>query len=378
MATRAKDNAEEQSLEVKSFHYRTQTLITLSDGKAQRFLRNTRLVCAALRLHHAQLVEDINDPVVLARYWRFWGNFPQWRQRVIGPSVRGALLDGSAWSKLLFGPSIPPFQVGLLDAGAELTEDEECLRYHVRLTMSHVRQLLLHSVVPSSPPWNYCQLFDPETQATTLDFMRRTHEAIVEIASGATVWSAGIKQTVDFLLQPVVFEPLELLAQGAWGLHSEQGQRAMAYVQAMFQQMWTSLPLELGFNDLRNNERRSARHQQRSNEMLQSLAISSMTSRFQGTPSNPLVLDLAHAAKIAGVHCSPKVFAPPSHKDAKASGLDMDGLRRRSYAGMESMTTNHLPLVHAMVSVPKADWPALWHARWLRLGMVISREDGAH
>eukprot|EP00969_Alexandrium_andersonii_P373624 15484465-Alexandrium_andersonii.AAC.1 len=52
------------------------------------------------------------------------------------------------------------------------------------------------------------------------------------------------------------------------------------YVRAMFGNLGNTLGLENTFNDLRDNEGRGARRKTRSNERLQSLAVSSLTTRY--------------------------------------------------------------------------------------------------
>ena len=52
--------------------------------------------------------------------------------------------------------------------------------------------------------------------------------------------------------------------------------QAPDYVTKMFNGLMNTLGLENGFNDLRDNESRAARHKQRGDDVLQSLHISSV------------------------------------------------------------------------------------------------------
>ena len=121
-------------------------------------------------------------------------------------------------------------------------------------------------------------------------------------------------------------EPLILLEQGRWSLKSLPGLCALEYIHAMWSGSQHTLALENGFNDLRDNEGRGARHKAHTEQTLQALALSSMKARYSETA--PLIQ--AEASDLAGQsmhHVRNEVFqgakAPTSEADI---GLDAKSL----------------------------------------------------
>ena len=76
---------------------------------------------------------------------------------------------------------------------------------------------------------------------------------------------------------------MQLLEAGWRRLGSERGQAALQYLGELYSGLTHTLQLENGFNDLRNNERRAAKHKARSEQSLQSVAVMSQVSRMQKT-----------------------------------------------------------------------------------------------
>ena len=145
--------------------------------------------------------------------------------------------------------------------------------------------------------------------------------------------------------------------------------------------MWSgnqhTLALENGFNDLRDNEGRGARHKARSEQTLQTLSLNSMKARYNETA--PLVQ--AEASDLAGqsqTHVRNDVFqgakAPTSATD---TGLEAQSLvdARSSWKSTSPLqfTNDQLGLLHALQRCPEENWDKLWLAKLFKPHMVIRK-----
>ena len=94
---------------------------------------------------------------------------------------------------------------------------------------------------------------------------------------------------------------------GKWDLDSIAGRLALAYIESMWRAPLTTVGLENGFNDLRDNEARGARHKARGEQTLQALAMSSLAHRYEHGVECTTVEpeDVSHHA---GIHCTNGVF----------------------------------------------------------------------
>ena len=162
-----------------------------------------------------------------------------------------------------------------------------------------------------------------------------------------------------------------------WSLASSAGQRARAYVAALFSGMLNTLGLENGFNDLRDNEARGARHKQRAAETIQALSISSQHSRYSEQEVGLVDLPPEVVSQFGSLHCTKELFDPTAVPNTRAAlgfdAGDFDGC---------TWTSNHvaefprvqLSLLNGLLTSPKENWANLWMASLLRPGMLVSNK----
>ena len=100
---------------------------------------------------------------------------------------------------------------------------------------------------------------------------------------------------------------------------------------SLFTEYLNSFGDENGFNDIRDNERRGAKHSQRSDDSLHAMAISSMASRWAATPGEQrprlVHLDQGAVSSSRSMHIDPAIYrvAEASSK-TKAVGFKLNDL----------------------------------------------------
>ena len=181
--------------------------------------------------------------------------------------------------------------------------------------------------VPLSPPWSFCLLLSETTQAEGLQYSRRLFDLRNLLSQSAVPIHQVYLESMPHLRWTVVSEVLGLLQAADWDLTMKHGRLALDYVAKMFGGVANTLGLENGFNDLRDNECRAARHKQRSEDMLQSLSISSMHTRYGDKLPMPQVTAAVLGA-AGSVHCNQDIFDPTKHKIRGAQDLRLEEIDR--------------------------------------------------
>ena len=158
--------------------------------------------------------------------------------------------------------------------------------------------------------------------------------------------------------------------------HCEPSTQALVYVDKMFRGVGNTLGLENAYNDLRDNETRAARHQQRSVDVLQSLSISSMHSRYKDLIPLPEVTPEV-LGKVGSVHCNRDIFDPTKHQLPKAKALDMTQIDQGGWLStrVDMFPRTQLSLMHALMGSSAEQWADLWMVGLLRPHMLLSRID---
>ena len=150
----------------------------------------------------------------------------------------------------------------------------------------------------------------------------------------------------------------------------------------------STLLLELGFNDLRSNEQRGARHKQRSNVRLQALLLSSMR-RWYPTASHVVVND-SDMDRFDDLCVKADVFKAADGPSTPAQlGVSLEGIQegssRKKKGDFSNWTTSvaeleaeQLCLMRAIEIADVEHWPQLWLAGLFRKHMIISKpvEEG--
>ena len=130
-----------------------------------------------------------------------------------------------------------------------------------------------------------------------------------------------------------------------------------------------TLPLENGFNDLRDNEGRGARHKARSEVVIQALSLSSMKSRYEETA--PLLkLNAEDVAGTTKAHVRGDLFLGAKAPTTKeALGVDPTPLvsDRGSWPSTSphELSSTQLALLHAAMLCEEDKWQDLWVAQWI-------------
>lgn len=364
--------------EVKTFKFKVQTLVTLFDSRNQRVLRSVLCCFKRIRKHHGAYIEDCLVRANSLRYQLFWSCRESWIWSIVSPTLHDSIADVTAWINLGFGADVEPVDVHLLAGVSEdADEDQDMLVRHVRLTMSLLQQLTVYVMSPQSPPWCYCGILstNPGRKLECVAHMRKIHMLILLLESSRTLLHARLFQKLTFIHWAVVREPLELYAAGRWDLSSPYAEDARAYVQSMHggESYLTTLALENGFNDLRDNEQRGARHKQRSPNLLQALAISSMATRYKDK-ANLVELNPEDVARADKYHCRPQVFQARGSSSEAEFAFNPDAIteQRRNWTGisLDSLVAEQ-SLFRALLETDESQWAGLAFALLFRQHMVV-------
>ena len=370
----AKKQGDEEKQDDESL--RVQTLATLMNSLNQRVLRSMLVCFERIWTEHKQYTKHAYCPSVCLEYMQRWANWPLWHDDMMVASLQDSIFRKGVPMRLGFVSDVSGTPGSLLqwEGGGDSSEDSLALWMHVRLAMNMMAQLLLYSTLPSSPPWLFCLLLQPHTQAWAIESLQKIWALIVYLDASHDSLHLTLRMSLPVLRWTVVREVFELLVMADWKLDAPAGVRTLAYIDAMFNGMTNTLGLENGFNDLRDNESRGARHQQRSPSTLQSLSISSLISRYEA--SAPVVRMTAEVASRCGtLHCEKSLFeaekAPTSkeHLGLDASAIDASGWESTS---PHHFSTTQLPLLHVLAKTDPTDWPHLWKAGMTRSHMVLS------
>ena len=146
----------------------------------------------------------------------------------------------------------------LLEEPDNVTEDERIVYIHMRLVVAALGQMLLYSLTPKSPPWVFCLLLSPSEaiRASALNTIRSMWTTVRLLERSSVAVHGQLLAKLPFLKWRVVREVFELLDVAGWVLDpaKEAAQIALQYVKALFAGLKTTIHLENGFNDLRDNE----------------------------------------------------------------------------------------------------------------------------
>ena len=379
-AVAAKLNSEGQ---VEDESIRLQTLATLQDSLNQRVLRSVLICCERIWTEHKQYTSCAFDPETCLRYLQRWSNWQLWHDEVVAGTGRDSFFRRGLGLHLGFAEDVRGVPGSLLgwspaEEGDE-QEDHQVFWMHLRLATNTMAQLLLFSTLPSAPPWMFCLLLQPHTAPRAIDFLQRVARLVDILNESHEPLHVSFSNELPVLRWTVLREVCGLMKKAGWDLTRPAGARAVAYIKAMFGGMANTLGLENGFNDLRDNESRGARHTQRSSSVLQGLAISSQLSRYaEKTPVVEVASEIM--SRCGAMHCDRSVFeAEKMTSSERTLGVDaseVDAGRWQS-THVHLFSTIQLSLLHALVKTDREQWPRLWMAGTVRPHMLLThRETG--
>ena len=148
---------------------------------------------------------------------------------------------------------------------------------------------------------------DEAVRASALAHLKRVWATILALERSALPERVAFAELLVVRRWVVFREVMNLLELTEF---KEVSTAATRYVQAMFPGYLDSLGLELMFNDMRDNERRSARHGQRSDLNHAAMAISSAATRYP--EADHVLLSPMSMVDTSRVHVSPSLFRTAS------------------------------------------------------------------
>ena len=359
--------------------YRTEALAILMDGRNQNVLRSILVVHDLSRRHQAAYIRESGGETCGLRYLQFWAR-PLAARRLVGRTVHSALCQpGNLRYCGLGGESCDPLPVTIADeVPASADEDQFIMWMHWRCAMQAAGEIWLFLYQPRSPPWSFCLLLldDAAEQGRALAHLKRVWETILLLEASSVREMLKFAELLHFRHWVVFREVMNLLELTGF---EEVSTAATRYVQAMFPGYLDSLGLELMFNDMRDNERRQAKHGQRSDMSHAAMSISSAATRYpeakQIVPSPELM------AVTSSVHVAPSLFRTArAPRTAEALGVDSALLEQSGGAywpspPIESMNKTAWPLLLSLLRTPEGDWRNMWMASLLRAHMIVRCED---
>ena len=367
------------SEQTKQFKFRAQVLITLMNSMNQRIMRSMIICFRRLRCHHARYIKNVKNPAKGLAAFQQWCDVSWWVSEMMSRSLNDALFSPINLQLLGLVQDVTCEQVPLLqpDVGEDVGDNAHLLLLHLRLTMSMMAECALYSVLPQSPPWSFCLLLQAATEPGARAFPKRVFELSNFLRKSSNPFHQSLLSQISFLSWAVTLEGCQILNLADWSLTTVFGTRAKEYIKAMYSGMQNTMGLENGFNDLRDNEARGARHKQRNPGTIQALAISSMATRYaEHTPLVPLTEE--HIASCDKYHCAPSTFrAEDCATSSAALGFGVKGIIDKRK--MWTSTSTHLfsmcdlSLLHALLASAAEDWPMLWLCNLFRKHMVIQR-----
>jgi hypothetical protein len=143
----------------------------------------------------------------------------------------------------------------------------------------------------------------------------------------------------------------------------------MSYIEALFQGVTNSMGNENCFNDMRDSERRSAKHVSRSPEQVAGLALHSLSKRYPDT----VEVQPHHLAEARGRHVAPDSFIPTAAPSAGV-GIDVDGILKNDFPSTSAhyFGLGHCFLLQALLLAPREAWQNLWVCRCFQPHLLIS------
>jgi len=282
------ETSKEDQLRMK---YSQEAFVTLGRVLNQNIMRSVLVVCGRSRYLHGECMRDFQSKIAAQRQLLVWSSHVAWAESMLKPVIEESLFSPDNLSYIGLNYSVDFFDAPLQGRPPEVEDDQILLFCHVRLAMSHVRQLLLFGSFYQAPPLAWIRLLHEACGERTLalEFFRRAHEVVLKVRFSRNPALKRYWRLMEFLRWPTVAEVFELLSHAQWSddLNApgyKYFEACMEYVHSMFDGILNSFSRELFFNDARDNASRGARYQQRCPARLMSIGIASAHRRLPDVP----------------------------------------------------------------------------------------------
>ncbi len=251
---------------------------------------------------------------------------------------------------------------------------EEILFTHVRLLCSVVYEWWVYCIVPQSPPWSVVRVLSQNVHEREAAFVH-VHNALQLVRNLEPSCHANASRflrTLLFRSWPAFYEPLNRFDHYGWG---ETSLLPMIYIREMVNKLTHSLMEEHGFNALRDNEQRGARHHQRGEAKLASLAIATCKEHYPNVPG--VEINPEDVTSFSSVQVSRSGFHPATvHEKKKDIGVNATALLgRRSWpsTSMDQLALNRLCFLRALLVTASDCWDRLWLAGLFVKDVITAR-----
>lgn len=357
-----------------TFHFRDMVLTTLKNPLYNQVLRSSIVVFRPLRTHFASFQRAAQSSALCLEHTQIWSSADRWHEEVVGPTLAHSLLDPDCLAEAGFLAEVAPFAVPVLDDHTGLQTQEEACLVHLRQCVSCVFHLLGFSALYQTPPWLFSQLLVPGPLAPGfLDGLKEMWGLCLRLeGSKVRKERALVTSGLSFFQWHTVREPFLLLEAGQWEWPCP---KAAAYAHGLFSGVPNTLACENSFNDVRDSERRRAKHQKLSPEGVAGIAIQSLQKRFD--PARVVNLDAAHVESCSSVHVERATFAPKGSLTSDAAGVPVERITASDWSTTSAHAFAYVHCWHlqALLLAAPAVWDLLWAAKCFRPHTIASVMD---
>ena len=375
--------AKNDDAERKNFIYKVAVLKHLHRTINNMILRSTLVCNKRLHSHHAGYERDAPDPKTSFNYLLVWSSWDYWVTNYVIKTFQDAFhvpkwIDFVGLSECNVCPS-PLLGEQEFEPGDTHVEEAEVLFNHARNCFAVMKEMLLYAFLWAAlgGPWSFVRLLHPQPRERQrqMSSMKEAWQLYLRLCASNLSLHKQYLKALFFCSWAVWREPLQIFETADWDPSSPLG---LAYIASMFghaeryEAYLNSLHVENTFNALRDNEGRGARHQVRSDSVLQSLSISTMATRLAGT-NNLITLEDEDSARFSSYVAYEACFRA---KEAPAEGIGADVRNVKNKASWPSTKSNlfvlnQCALMTALLMTPSEHWEGLWMAELFRHNMVF-------
>jgi len=354
----------------EKFNFREVAKKVLWNSLTLRLLKSSLLIFRRLRTHFAGYIRASLDPKACLGFLQTWSSPSRWHAQVVTPSLQQSLPDTEELASVGLVDNLGPFVAPVLDQLPDMPDVHELLVVHVRQVASLAFHLELYAAMYQSPPWSLCRLLDlsgPEL-ASFLQDLKALWELVLSMERSEDPKERSDINSLPMTRWAVFREPLLLLEANAW---TAPGPLVLSYVRTLFSGILNTMSNENGFNDLRDAERRQAKHHTRAPEAIAAVAIKSQVKRFPDEVN--VQVSPKGFTRCASWHAGPTMHVPkPSPQ--QCSPLPTERILKSDWPSTSAhlFSLSHCMMLQALSISPREAWRNLWLARIFRPYLVIS------
>ena len=279
---------EDASDERRNFAYKSECLRILMDWTLQAALRSVAIVFGRTKTHQKWVAKHAGAKNLSLRYQQFWSDRTHYLDLIVVPSIEDALCSRSALQRIGFTGSVGRIPNQATQPDAHLEEERHVLRLHWLCIVELVWQWWLFVQIPQMPPWCFVLILSksPVERVSAVEFLRGVFRLLTRLEESRHAIAKEFLKALPWRTWAVVREVLELFHMSGWRADCD---RAVAYIEQLAADFLHTLFEEVAFNDLRDNEARSAKHKSRGEHCLSALAMSSCRTRYPEVPQVDVV-----------------------------------------------------------------------------------------